>query len=376
MIDLDRSLKETLQDVASRFEPPPPSLIEAVHQRGRVLRARAIATTLIAVLVLTSAAVLIARAIDSNQPGSLIGPGHQDPNYSIAKAEVRHLVQLLNLPPGSTEVSRAPTEELSTEELSTGPSRNTSNFVSATAWWTVPASVDSTISWIVQHPPAALTLLGSQGTVSSPKYVLHLIDFQGNGAQAYQDVALEISVEKVLGHAVVRVDGKAVWLTSTVTRDVPRPALRVTVAGGCPNSLGRYQDISNPPSHDLTLQLLPSALPTSAIRCRYHESAIGRTSRYQLVLGRVDTLDASNAQRVARAVRNLPLGSPGSVVTTAPVCGGSLPVFGLALERLTTEIIVFSFPGRADIDVWHDTLCGAFVDNGYITTVAPIGSLG
>jgi len=258
MNDLDRTLKQTLEDVASSFEPPSPSLIEAVHQRGRVLRARAIATTVIAILVFASAVILVARAIDANQPGSLIGPGHHDPNYSIATAEVRHLVQLVNLPPGATQVQDAPIEE-----LSAGPvTGRTGNFIFATGWWTVPASVDSTISWILQHPPAGLMLLSSQGTVSTPKYVLHLIEFKGSGAHAYQDVELEISVEKMLGHSVVRADGKAVWLTSSVTRDSRTgPRLRLTIAGGCPSSLGGYHDIVNPPSPDLDSRLIPCELP-------------------------------------------------------------------------------------------------------------------
>jgi len=359
MNDLDDKIRDALRSSGDRFEPNQSFSTSGAHHRARALRARTVVWALIIVLFITSGAVIATRTLGAKPDDSFIGPNAKgDPNLSIARAEIAHQLELVKLPPGAERVSSSPVHE-----LSTGPPQSSAsgNFIYTTRWWTVPSSLDQTIAWIQEHPPLSAANGSSgqfgTGTSSGPHFSIKYLVYQDRPTRAYQNAWLEISVVSLSPNiSGVRADGTAVWLTSQPTPDRREgPSIRVTTAGGCPTSIAGYHDISNPRSHELTVRLLPANRPTGAIRCRYQDSSLIKQ----------EGLDAAKAQTLARTINGLPLGSPGRIVSMG--CG-------LTEGRAQlTEIIVFSYQGRSDIDLWHGYECFPSVANGFITTVLSVG---
>jgi hypothetical protein len=132
----------------------------------------------------------------------------------------------------------------------------------------------------------------------------------------------------------------------TTTTTTP-PAVRVVVRSGCPEQIGRDQDVENP-SSALGQTLLPSAQPTGALWCSY--DALRRPT----ALPTERRLTASEAVSPARVINRLDLHTqlPANAVTTCPP------------DKGTADILVFSYDGKPDADLWwHSSGCQS-IDNG------------
>jgi hypothetical protein len=143
----------------------------------------------------------------------------------------------------------------------------------------------------------------------------------------------------------------AQWIDPTPERVTPRgPAFPVTIAGGCPTTDRGWGDVTNPGAPDLDDQLLPAEAPTSALTCTYRGTN-GQPSRW-----RSQRLTATQASAAAARIRALPLGSRGLGPHSFPA------------DDARTSILAFSYPGRADVDVWEHTSGCSSTDNGHIVT--------
>jgi hypothetical protein len=142
------------------------------------------------------------------------------------------------------------------------------------------------------------------------------------------------------------------------------PTIHISVSSACPVTLGNARDVKNTGS-GLTTTIVPGT-PTDALVCRY-------TSR----LERQTRLDESQSRQLGTAIDR---------VSTAPPHGS----YSCPAIIIGNVIIVFSIPGRADVDIWWtDSGCqtldngviGAFEGrnpsfNGFLTTIGALPSAG
>jgi len=362
MRDVDETIKEALRRAGGTFEPAEPLSLPRVHNRARVLRARTMIWVLVLALFIASGALIATRVPSSSKNGSLIGPSkkvNKDPNYAITLAVTKQLADGAAIPPGSV---RSATPPIQNHSLGPEMPAGNNHFVDMTHWWTVPMSVRETFRWLARHgPPNIRYSVGGSGGDGSRFVGFHISD---DASQAYTDRAIEYSMAAIDGgHTVVRVDGTALWLTSTPVPDTRgTPAIRVTAAHGCPASLAGYHDISNATSEELKKQLLFSEQPTGALKCRYRDAPYGHSKRAPKLVSQT-TLDLSAAGRVARAIHRLKVGFDGGGIGSCLV-----PIPGTQL----TEIIVFSYAGRPDVDLWYGIYCRGFIVNGFVAADEPV----
>jgi hypothetical protein len=127
------------------------------------------------------------------------------------------------------------------------------------------------------------------------------------------------------------------------------PQVRVTLAAGCPGSLGSAADVRNP-GVGLTDRLVPDApRATAALVCAYHAV----DTRVELV--RATRLGSGPATTLSRTLR---------AVSVAPPQGRwSCPADFLG----AVTIIVLGYPGRPDVDLWYHTAGCRTIDNGHVS---------
>ncbi len=127
------------------------------------------------------------------------------------------------------------------------------------------------------------------------------------------------------------------------------PKLSVSVAAGCPASIGGYGDVVNtfagPP-------LVPAG-PNAGLICQYGEDlGSGLPSSADLVLS--TSLDRAQAQQLAAVIRQIDLAPPSGASSCPAGFFGAVTVIGL------------SYPGRADVGLWYSTSGCQTLDNGRI----------
>jgi hypothetical protein len=128
------------------------------------------------------------------------------------------------------------------------------------------------------------------------------------------------------------------------------PKLQVNVAGGCPRSLGNFQDVVNtfpgPP-------LVPTR-PGDALICRYGPIyGVGPTPATQRLLVTSTRLHEAQAQQLATAIRSISL--------TATVGGFSCPA-----DLGEIAVIELAYSGRPGVGLWYRTTGCQTLDNGRI----------
>ena len=126
--------------------------------------------------------------------------------------------------------------------------------------------------------------------------------------------------------------------------------MRVTVAGGCPESDANDVGVSNGVA-DLGSALLPTGSPTSGLSCEY-----GDLNGNQSGLITSTTLNSTAAAQVASAVTSSSLGHLDNVMTNCPAD------FGLV------TVLVLSYAARPDVDLWYARTGCQWLSNGYIET--------
>ena len=143
--------------------------------------------------------------------------------------------------------------------------------------------------------------------------------------------------------------------------ETPTPT-RVEVTSGCPVSIASAATVFaatpfvNPDPTGLTETLVPGH-PHGALICQYDDveatvSSLGSTTYVGGALREQATVDANDAVRLASAA-NVAV-APGYTSTGTPDLNG--PQF---------TVVVFSIPGRSDVDIWYEEYAGSLgLSNG------------
>jgi hypothetical protein len=140
-------------------------------------------------------------------------------------------------------------------------------------------------------------------------------------------------------------------VSSPTTTTTTPPAVRVVMRSGCPEQIARDKDVENP-SSALGQTLLPSAEPTGALWCTY------ATLRLPAALQTQRRLTAPEAVSLARVINRLHLGIPDpNAPRTCPP------------DKGTADILVFSYSGKPDVDLWWYSSGCQGLDNGERTAV-------
>ncbi|MHA3701223.1 hypothetical protein ACXR2U_03500 [Jatrophihabitans sp. YIM 134969] len=269
-------------------------------------------------------------------------------NRAAAQAAADRLATGAVLPPGAVAVDRPP------EGLS-GPVTGiplSTQLIDTVRYASVPMTMSEATAWFDAHPQGGLLAngTGSTGSLSGPTTSGFAYAPPGPPPD-WGTATLDISLAADGSTTALRIDGIAQWVDPTPVRDTAGgPALRVSVADGCPVSDRGFLDVVNLDAPDLDDRLLPTAAPTGGLRCSYD----GGNGSPPSALSQTSALDASQAASAATELSRIPLGSRGSGPRNCPMDDGRATVW------------VFSYAGRADVDVWQRTSgCGG-ATNGHI----------
>jgi hypothetical protein len=278
-------------------------------------------------------------------------------NRQVAVAEAERLLGRAVLPTGAVRAASVP-------KALAGPALGVpgvSSLVTETSYWRVAEPFSQVSAWLADHAPQGLTSTGTSnggGPTAAD-------DTVGYGYSATTTSPALVSAQLEIGAApagasstALRVDALVVWVDPRPWPDTATgPRVRATLATGCPASIAGDIGVSNPGA-DLTASLLPSGVPTAALVCRYNgmdgpNGALPATKTDKLA--HVAHLGASGAQKLARVVAGVPISR--SVVPRFVMC----PV-----DTGAAAVVVFQYPGRADVDLWVPFGACTLAGNGYI----------
>jgi hypothetical protein len=299
-------------------------------------------------LLVAAALALTACAAPAASPpasgSSSASPSATSPRQ-VAQQEAARLLSLVPAMPGAVEhAGSVPplTDPVGVPMVETR--------VISTRTWLLPSPYASTVAWLEAHPPnglgvASTATFGSHGAMASG--VTYSDD--AHASARLGTTWLELSVAQHGTGSEVRADAVVVWLDPVPYRDDRTgPRLRLTVAGGCPakdtGAVGVRDD-----APDLEAALLPDAVPSAAILCRYAGINGTRGS-----LTKQTRLGAAQAAEVAAYLRSAPLSHVDGAVRSCPMLDGSL------------EVLAFAYPGRDDVDLWWPVGGCALIANGRI----------
>jgi hypothetical protein len=183
----------------------------------------------------------------------------QDPRAITIQA-VEGIMAQARLPSGTRA---ATTQEATGKDLGSRPVAD--NLVDRHSTYVVPLGFQEAISWFAAHPPPDLRKAGTSSQSGPDGQASAGEEFDGRSTLAYNSLAEQVAVFPLDdAHAVVRVDGLAVWLP-VPTRDerVPRSAtavhvvrvvqmgsapVRVTLTGSAVQRLARVVNRQRPTS--------------------------------------------------------------------------------------------------------------------------------
>ena len=285
-------------------------------------------------------------------------PAASQANLHAAQLEARRLLLLAHLPPGATRTSYV------APALAGGPVMGrpaVTSLLVGTQFWRVAVPFSEVSAWLPRHPPKGLRPDGSMnGGAPSVGSVSAGYGYVDQPTPQWESAELEIGAAPLAGTGTtssLRVDAVVVWNdTRPLPDNAPGPRARVTVAGGCPASDAGLVGVTNPGAH-LTTSLLPSGQPTAALVCSYTgldgpSGTLPAAKRFRL--SHHALLGPAAARRLAASLAALPLSHPGGTMF-CPLSTGA------------AEIISFSYPRRADVDIWEALTGCPSVANGYIT---------
>jgi hypothetical protein len=206
--------------------------------------------------------------------------------------------------------------------------------------------------WFLKHPQPVLTQSGSEnGTDAGVANFGWQYDAPAHFSWGTGSLEIGLATEGP-NTTGVRVDGLAEWVDPTPVSDVSRgPTIRMTIANGCPASDSGLQGVSNPGASDLDHVLLPASPPTAALICSYD----GLNGKPFTLVGS-ERLNATQASSRASQIRSLPLGSRGLGAHSCP------------MDDARAAILVFSYAGRPDVDIWESTSGCRSTSNGHIVS--------
>jgi hypothetical protein len=163
------------------------------------------------VVIAAGAAVIGQRAfgrstttpVSGVTPSAVATPGTS--REQITRDAMQAMLAKVSLPPGSHVVTAAPAPELTapaTTQMST-------NLVDVSGWWTIPGTVQDTLTYIKAHPPTGTTAIGTASGDASGNG--ESVTFDTTATSDYADPQLMITVSADAGGAAVRVDAQAIW---------------------------------------------------------------------------------------------------------------------------------------------------------------------
>jgi hypothetical protein len=277
-------------------------------------------------------------------------------NRELARKQALALLAQVELPGGAVRLRSAP-RSLPVPELGAP----WVSLVDRSRSWRVPMPFAQALTWLGAERPGSLHQGGlredglqQDGSTGQPhaggRTITIGYSYDGPPSPAWQSADLAIEVAPAGSDAsVIRADGLVVWLDPVPEQDLgSAQRMRVTVAGGCPDSDAGFGDVANS-GLGLERRLLPGAAPVAGLECRYH----GMNGPAWRLRG-ATRLNAAAAGRVASTMARIPLSHPDGAAQSCPLGDGS------------AEVIALSYAGRPDVDLWITlTGCGG-VSNGYI----------
>jgi hypothetical protein len=124
----------------------------------------------------------------------------------------------------------------------------------------------------------------------------------------------------------------------------------------CPADSSGAVGVENPGAPDLDRTLVPPGSPTGGRLCKYGEPAEANhgNDAVRSALTRHLLLNSATAGRLAAAASQVSLAHSDTAVYHCPADFG------------TTTVIVLSYPGRPDIDLWQTDSGCTYLANGHI----------
>lgn len=283
-------------------------------------------------------------------------------NREAGVAEARRLLGLAPLPPGAVRAASGP-------PTLNGPVMGTpgvSSVVVQTQFWRAPVSLHQAGAWLASHAPKGLKSVGSS-TEGSPGGSEITVGYGYTAPSTAQLQSAELDIGAAsLGpfSSALRVDAVVVWTDPRPWPDgQPGRRVHVTVAGGCLATVTGLVGVSNPGA-DLRARLLPPGPPTAGLACRYYGS-VGLSgalpvSQWQKLAHKA-RLGATGAGRLARTVSAAPISR-----TVVPAGGFHRTAYNCPMDDGAVALLVFSYPGQPDVDLWDGLSGCTLVGNGYI----------
>jgi hypothetical protein len=145
----------------------------------------------------------------------------------LAEADAASMLAAFRSPPGAQRSG-----PIAAAGLSAAPSGATPDFVSRTAWWRVPGTMDATLAWVAAHRPAGFTLGGS-GSSSDRSGVTSRFDQFSlpSVPNVLSQRSLYVSVARDgTDGTALRVDSQVTWLpVKSPSERIPAAARVVTI---------------------------------------------------------------------------------------------------------------------------------------------------
>ena len=263
-----------------------------------------------------------------------------------AADEAAALLAAVQIPPGAQEVTAAPAEP------------SVPWLVERTQSWQVPLGFDMALAWEKSHAPTGTESTGG-GTGSGPGPSDHSVDLfyvPITSSPAWSDARLSIEVASgtpTISYLHVYAAAGAIDPTP-YPDNVTDPRVRVTVAGGCPQSNGKGDGEVNHGA-DLATMMVPVAPPAAGLLCEY-SGGISPTEPVPYRLIKSIPLDAILAAQIAAEIAQVPLAHVDGEMTSCPAALGA------------KAVIALSYAGRPDVDVWGTSDGCAWIANGRIAT--------
>ena len=295
----------------------------------------------------------------STQPARSTGPAVASAsatsaayNRNKADDEARALLAMAPVPPGAAPLSTAPSPLA--EPFMGGPMVDSQ--VVRTGFWHVPLGFDAAVAWVKAHPPSGL-VAGISGGGSGPNGARSaVVGYRAPASPAWADAGLDLTlVPDGPGATYLRADATVDWWDPVPAKDdASGDRVQLDVASGCPKVLGYAAGVRNSGRPMLESRLLPTGTPSGGLLCSYG----GFNYKPPTGLADVQPLSAAAAQKVAAVVAAISLKHLDGAVHSCPMDDG------------TVAVVVLSYPGVGDVDLWYSRRGCSYIANGYITARA------
>lgn len=148
------------------------------------------------------------------------------PNQQAAQAAASQMLAALQLPTGATEVTTDPSQSSALGSPAT--SMATPALVDDHAFWRVPGTPASVLSWIQANPPAGAKRDESSGGEGTPSWVGFRFPPR-SGVLSSRELVIEVA-SATGGGTALRADAQVVWVVvRSATERIPRAIREITI---------------------------------------------------------------------------------------------------------------------------------------------------